>query len=176
MIAAALKALAGWRGYAAAALVGALVAGPAAWTVQGWRYGAEIAGIQRDQAQQIADAQALARATEQARWSKREEIINDAKTQAAAAAADADRARAASERLRQQVSRLRAGPGDPAATGGGQGQSGADTLDLLVRLLSGLDDAGRDISGYADKIRIAGLACERAYESLLDHPASGAGG
>jgi hypothetical protein len=59
-IAAAIRALAGWKGYAAAALVGALVgalvAGPAAWTVQGWRYGAEIAGMERDKAQ--ADAQA----------------------------------------------------------------------------------------------------------------------
>lgn len=166
MITAALKALAGWRGYVAAALVGALVAGPAAWTAQGWRYDAKVAGMERDQAQQIADAQALARATEQARWSKREEIINDAKTQAAAAAADADRARAASERLRQQVARLRVAGRDSAAAGGGQGQSGADTLDLLVRLLSGMDAAGRDISGYADQLRIAGLACERAYDSL----------
>src|SRR5690606_27057290 len=165
MIAAALKALAGWKGYAAAALVGALVAGPAAWTVQGWRYGAEIAGIQRDQAQQIADAQALARATEQARWTKREGVINDAKEQAAVAAADADRARAASERLRQQVARLRAGARDSAAAGGGQGQSGADTLDLLVGLLSGMDEAGRDVSGYADRLRIAGLAGEKGYDS-----------
>jgi hypothetical protein len=166
MIAAALKALAGWRGYAAAGAVGAILAGGAAWTVQGWRYDAKISGMERDQAQQIADAQALARATEQRRWAAREGVINDAKTQAAAAAADADRARAASERLRQQVARLRAGGRDPAAAGGGQGQSGADTLDLLIRLLSGLDEAGRDISGYADQLRIAGLACERSYDSL----------
>ncbi|WP_368639448.1 hypothetical protein ABRZ04_10435 [Castellaniella ginsengisoli] len=56
MIAAALKALAGWKGYAAAALAGALVAGGAAWTVQGWRYGAQIAGMERDQARDDAQA------------------------------------------------------------------------------------------------------------------------
>jgi hypothetical protein len=56
MIAAAVRALAGWKGYAAAALAGALVTGLAAWTVQGWRYDAEIAGMERDQAR--ADAQA----------------------------------------------------------------------------------------------------------------------
>lgn len=166
MIAAALKAVAGWRGYAAAALVGALIAGPGAWTVQGWRYGVEIAGMERDQAQQIADAQALARATEHARWSKREEIIDDAKTQTAAALADADRARAAADRLRQQLAQLQRRARDSAAAGGGQGQSGADTLDLLVRLLSGMDAAGRDISGYADQLRIVGLACEKGYDSL----------
>ncbi|WP_322997969.1 hypothetical protein [Castellaniella sp.] len=62
MIAAALKALAGWRGYAAAALAGALVAGPAAWTVQGWRHDAKISGMERDKAQVDARAsrQALA--------------------------------------------------------------------------------------------------------------------
>ncbi|WP_368647704.1 DUF2514 family protein [Castellaniella ginsengisoli] len=161
-----LKALAGWRGYAAAVLVGALIAGPAAWTVQGWRHDAKVAGMERDWAQQIADAQALARATEQARWAKREGVINDAKTQAAVAAADADRARAASERLRQQVAQLQRRARDPAAAGGGQDQSGVDTLDLLVRLLSGMDEAGRDVSGYADRLRVSGLACERAYESL----------
>ncbi|MGB3276094.1 MAG: DUF2514 family protein [Castellaniella sp.] len=166
MIAAAIRALAGWKGYAAAGLAGALIAGPAAWTVQGWRYDAKISGMERDQAQQIADAQALARATEQRRWTVREGVINDAKEQAAVAAADADRARAASERLRQQVARLRAAGRDPAAAGGSQGQSGADTLDLLVGLLSGLDEAGRDVSGFADRVQIAGLACERAYESL----------
>lgn len=41
-----LAALMGWRGYAAAALAGALVAGPAAWTVQTWRYDARIAGME----------------------------------------------------------------------------------------------------------------------------------
>ncbi|GAA0238117.1 DUF2514 family protein [Castellaniella daejeonensis] len=166
MIAAALKALSGWKGYAAAALAGALIAGPAVWTAQGWHYDAKISGMERDQAQQIADAQALARATEQRRWAVREEIINDAKTQTAAALADADRARAASERLRQQVARLSAAARNPASAGESQGQSGADTLDLLVRLLSGLDEAGRDVSGFADQLRIAGLACERGYDSL----------
>ena len=122
--------------------------------------------VDGSQARQIADAQALVRSTEQRRWAAREEIINDAKTQTAAALADADRANAASERLRQQVARLRAGGRDPAAAGGGQGQSGADTLDLLVRLLSGMDAAGRDISGYADQLRIVGLACEKGYDSL----------
>ena len=166
MIAVVVRALAGWRGYAAAAAVAGVLAGGAAWTVQGWRYDAKINSMERDQAQQIADAQALARATEQRRWAAREGVINDAKEQAAVAAADADRARAASERLRQQVARLRAGGRDPAAAGGGQGQSGADTLDLLVRLLSGMDAAGRDISGYADQLRIVGLACEKGYDSL----------
>ena len=43
-----LGALAGWRGYAAAAFAGAAVA----WIAQGWRYGAEIAELQRQQAEE----------------------------------------------------------------------------------------------------------------------------
>ncbi|MFT0531891.1 DUF2514 family protein [Castellaniella hirudinis] len=166
MIAAALKTLAGWKGYAVALLLGAVLAGPAAWTVQGWRGDAAVAGMERDQAQQLADATQLARTTEQARWAAREGVINDAKTQTAAALADADSARAAADRLRGQLTQLQRRARDTAAAAGGQGQSGADTLDLLVGLLSGMDAAGRDISRYADRLRIAGLACERGYGGL----------
>ncbi len=63
MITAALKALAGWKGYAAAALAGILIAGPAVWTVQDWRYDAKIAGMERDQA--VADAQVSRQALSQ---------------------------------------------------------------------------------------------------------------
>ena len=59
-----LGALAGWRGYAAAAFAGAAVA----WIAQGWRYGAEIAELQRQQAEENdAQAQATVAAVEAAR-------------------------------------------------------------------------------------------------------------
>jgi prophage endopeptidase len=53
--------LAGWRGYAAAALAGAVLVGCAAWTAQGWRYGAQIAVLRADEADRVADAQRQAR-------------------------------------------------------------------------------------------------------------------
>lgn len=136
----------------------------------GWyghsKYKAGYAQAQAETAQIVADGQALARAAEQRRWMAREGIINDAKTQTAAALADADRARAASERLRKQYAELQRRARDSTTAGGGQGQSGADTLDLLIRLLSGLDEVGRDVSGYADRLKVAGSACERGYDSL----------
>ena len=52
------QALAGWNGYAMAALAGALVAGGAAWTAQGWRKDVHIAELQRDQQQVRADTNA----------------------------------------------------------------------------------------------------------------------
>lgn len=58
MIAAVINALAGWKGYAASALVGALMAGATAWTAQGWRYGAQIAETKAAQETARADANA----------------------------------------------------------------------------------------------------------------------
>lgn len=54
-------ALMGWRGYAAAFAVGALIAGAAAWKAQSWRYGAELAEMKADQAARVADSQRQAR-------------------------------------------------------------------------------------------------------------------
>jgi len=54
-------ALIGWKGYAAAFAVGALIAGGAAWKAQSWRYGAELAEMNADQAARVADSQRHAR-------------------------------------------------------------------------------------------------------------------
>lgn len=53
-----VASLAGWKGYAAALVVGAIVAGAAAWTAQGWRKDVHIAELQRDQQQTRADTNA----------------------------------------------------------------------------------------------------------------------
>uniref|UniRef100_UPI0033410EB9 hypothetical protein n=1 Tax=Castellaniella defragrans TaxID=75697 RepID=UPI0033410EB9 len=59
-----IAALAGWRGYAAAALV----AGAAAWAVQGWRWEARTARTERDNAVVLAQyQQAATEASERAR-------------------------------------------------------------------------------------------------------------
>lgn len=52
----ALSIVGGWKGYAAVAVLAAGLAGWGTWTAQSWRYGAEIAGMQRDQAQGRANA------------------------------------------------------------------------------------------------------------------------
>lgn len=54
-------ALMGWRGYAAAFAVGALIAGGAAWKAQGWRYCAEIASLKADESARVAESQRQAR-------------------------------------------------------------------------------------------------------------------
>ncbi|WZB76915.1 Rz1 family lipoprotein [Achromobacter insuavis] len=49
--------VAGWRGYAAAAVVGGVVA----WTVQGWRYGEQLAEQRAARADEVAEGQRQAR-------------------------------------------------------------------------------------------------------------------
>ena len=153
-----------WRPLAAAGVLLAVAA------AVGWyghsKYNAGYAKAQAETAVVVADGQALARAAEQRRWAAREEIINDAKTQAAAALAGADRASAAYERLRVEADRLRAAAGDTAAVGGGQSEPGSDPIGVLIDVLERMGGAGGAISQFADGLKVAGGTCERSYDSL----------
>lgn len=60
-LARAAGALAGWKGYAAAALAGGLALGAAAWTAQGWRYSEQLAGLRAARADEVAEGQRQAR-------------------------------------------------------------------------------------------------------------------
>ena len=66
--------LVGWRGYAAAAVAGAVLVGGAAWTAQEWRYGAKVARMQADESGRVADAQRQAREILQRRHAEVGEI------------------------------------------------------------------------------------------------------
>ncbi|GAB1829229.1 lysis system i-spanin subunit Rz [Achromobacter xylosoxidans] len=57
----AAGALAGWKGYAAAALAGGLALGAASWTTQGWRYGEQLASQRAARADEVAEGQRQAR-------------------------------------------------------------------------------------------------------------------
>lgn len=67
-------AMMGWKGYATAALAGALLAGGAAWTAQGWRYGAQMAAMRADEAGRMAEGQRHAREILQRRYAEVGEI------------------------------------------------------------------------------------------------------
>lgn len=172
-LARAASALAGWKGYAAAAVAGALLAGGAIWTAQGWRYSAHIAEIERDQAKAWDDqAQATVSAIEAARTEENrrtaavEKQRDDAQKQATAAVDDAARAHGERRRLLERADALvsAAADRDPALTDGSP--AGADAVDLLAYMLGRVSFRAEQLAGIADRARIAGLTCERVYDQV----------
>ena len=141
--------------------VGLLLAG----TVQGWRYGKQIAEINAAQAQALTDAVTAAREEEQRRTKTMEVIADDTRNKLDAAQADAATARAAAAGLRQQLAgfRNRARCNPPVAGGSTPAE---DPLFLLSDLLSRADERAGELAEFADRAHIAGRACEAAYDSL----------
>ncbi|WP_232786568.1 DUF2514 family protein [Achromobacter sp. DH1f] len=165
--------LLGWRGYAAAALVGALAAGSGAWTAQAWRYTAQVAEVRAAHAQERdAQAQATVAAVEAVRneeWRRMaavEKARDDAQKQASAAAADAAGARDERDRLRTRTNALaRAAAAEHPRLADGS-PSGTTAVDLLAYMLGRAVDRAEALAGVADRARLAGLTCERSYDVL----------
>lgn len=149
-----------WR-YGAAFTLGAVIAA----TAQGWRYGAEIAGIHAAQAEALASAQVQARAEEQRRQIAVEGIRTDAKEKINQAAADAAASDAHALGLQQQVDKLARRPS--SCPGDATGSETADPARLLLAdLFRRADEVAADMAAYADRARIAGEACERSYDGV----------
>lgn len=141
--------------------VGLLLAG----TVQGWRYGEQIAEINAAQSKAVTDAVTQARAEEQRRINTLEVIADDTRNKLDAAHADAVASRTAAAGLRQQLADYRQRARcSPAATGGST--PAEDPLYLLSDLLSRVDERAGELAVFADRAHIAGRACEAAYDSL----------
>ena len=142
--------------------VGLILAG----TVQGWRYGEQIADIRAEQAQAVTDAVTKARAEEQRRINTLEVIANDTRNKLDAAQADAVASRAAAAGLRQQLAdfRQRARCSPPPVAGGST--PAEDPLYLLSVVLTRADDRAGELAEFADRAHIAGRTCEAAYDSL----------
>jgi len=147
-------------GLAVLALLGAF-----AWFVHSEReVGAQK--VRAEVAAATAEQKAADDAETQRRVTEQQGIVRDAQLQAGAASAAA--ARAASERDAFRV-RLNAfvesnrGPGHPTAAAGGEA---GDPIGVLAQVLGATDDFAGRVAAEADANRIAGLACERAYDSL----------
>lgn len=129
-----------------------------------------------DQAQQLAAmlADREQAATEsQRRLAAMQEIVHDATAQKTAALADAGRARAERDSLRNQQSRYVASVHAGLAAGGAAsalgGTSAGSAVDLLSDLFSESDEGAGIMASALDSAHAAGLACERAYDSLTQH-------
>jgi hypothetical protein len=109
----------------------------------------------------------LARAEEQRRAVAQTEIANAAKKDAEEARLDARTADAAADGLRKRINELLAAARasqDSAATSGSA--SAGDPLGVLADVLEKSDRRAGIVAEYADSARIAGQACERAYDAL----------
>ena len=147
---------------AAYALACALLFG-AGWLTNGWRLNADIAQMQADSAQELTAAIQQARAEEQRRQIALEGIRKDAHEQIAIAVADTAAADTAAVGLQQQVDRL-AARRCPASTAG---STAADPAGLLLAdLLGRIDQRAGELAAYADRGRIAGEACVKAYGEI----------
>lgn len=127
----------------------------------------EMAALRTIYAQAALKAEQEARAKETTREQEKQEIIDAANQQAEDAIAAVSAADAAATSLRQQLAKYSAAiRANTSAGKGSPNKSGADAFDLLSRVLAGMDDSASEVSLYADRLRIAGAACEKQYDSL----------
>lgn len=136
----------------------------------------QLAKLQLEHAQALAQAVTEARIEEQRRVAAQAEIANEAHRQLEIVRGNADAARAAAQRLYARLAAAAANrPGGAASTPAGSPADGADVVsaDVYRQLLGAarrLGDRGVDLAQLADQRGIAGTACERAYDSLAVKP------
>ncbi len=162
-----------WRAIAVFAAAGGIFS--AGWVVQGWRKDAELDRLRRTYAeerlvQEAAKVKAVGdvRHEEQRRLFEQVEIANAAKQEADQARADARAADAVAGQLRQRITDLVAASRveHPAAAGGSQ--AAGDSFGMLADVLSRADRRAGVLAEALDASFIAGLACERAYDTLVN--------
>lgn len=121
---------------------------------------------------EVAAAQAKLADEKGEREARAQSAINEeadhAQTEIANLARRLGAARADSERLREQyraaAERGRRQVACPA--GVGASEQAADPLGVLAGLLDRADREAEEVAGYADRLRLAGGACERSFDAL----------
>nr|WP_255508620.1 DUF2514 family protein [Achromobacter sp. ACM02] len=135
-----------------------------------------VQAIERDaQSQATVAAVEAARTEERRRTAAMEQARDNAQKKAAVAVADAAGTRVERDRLRARANTLaRAAVAEQPALADA-GPSGAAAVDLLAYMLGRAIDRAEALAGVADRARIAGLTCERAYDEVRDPNGQGGG-
>lgn len=118
------------------------------------------------QAQLTAQQEMRSRIEEQRRRDEMEQVTQHAEQQLATLRADAATARGTAERLRETVLQLqRSHPSTDAGTGSA-GSTGRTGCGVLADVLAESVQRNQQLAAEADRRRIAGLACERAFDAI----------
>lgn len=137
-------------------------------------YRAGRAAVRTDwDAQKLVDAEArrLASTAREQRFDARQKETDkearDGQAKIAALETDLAGTRAAGERLRAAIRAATSGARQAAAAAGaGEGEPGPDPVGLFAHLLERADARAERVSGFADRLRIAGEVCERYADGL----------
>ena len=121
------------------------------------------------QAQEAVDRAAREtenRTEETRRFTKIQEIADEAVKERDRARTDAGAASAAGVRLRAKINDLTMRLASRDSSPAGSGETAEKTVDMLGIVQQRLDDAADRIARYADDASAAGRACERSYDAL----------
>lgn len=135
---------------------------------------AAAASAQRDSGDRLAEVlgERSAREEEQRRAQAQEEARAHAREEHQMADAGSTGADAAGQRLRDEASKLAATVRCPATDSAAlaRGQAATRAAMVLSDLLTRADDRAGELAKAYDRARIAGLTCERLYQSLAIEP------
>ena len=150
---------------AVAILMAMLISVGGTWRVQDYRYGEQLADLGKSQALAITEAVEEARSEEQRRQASVNKEASDAREQNKAAAVDAGTADAAGDRLHVEANQFAVTAcGYPGTTQ--RGASATRAAMELSDLLQRADKRAGELAAAYDRARIAGLACERSFDSM----------
>lgn len=151
----------------AAIVLAMIISAAGTWQVQDWRYGQRLADQARTRAEAVLEAGRVAREEEQRRQSALNRLGRDARDQNKTASVDASVADAAGDRLHIEAGKFAATACvDPGTTQ--RGASATRAAMVLSDLLQRADKRAGELAAAYDRALIAGLACERSFNTMRD--------